>query len=917
MKTTSKFTKLILIALTACLVFALASCQLFVGSLELKSFTVDRSTVKTVYIVGDEIDFSGIRATAIYSDENLNKVYTFDELTITYPDDITATPGQKSVKVSFLDPNLNVTQETSVQITVNEDPFAVKHVSYRVDASAVKTGYNIGETVDFSGIKLYERFSDGSEVEITDLAGISYTPALEGLTDTTGNKSVKVQYGGEDAGAITVKVIDPEEEKNHVVSVLLGGEYKTSYEVNETIDLTGLTITVTYEEGEVMTVTHESITAEAVDMSVAGTKTVVISFRDPINNDEDFESITITVIKKDIVAQFEKPSGITAFESDNKSAGSLKYGETGFQGQFVSGSKTYTVGNDNPFKFVPQFAIEENGIPKTLAAFYSDVDLYVLVEGEYVLLAKTADATNPSLITYTTAAGDVIASVDTFRGSYQFGEAAKDQKVKISVLPDDAHYKLEAVTTITLEVDVIDAYNVYEAWQIAVVDNDTTRTDWDIFKSEKGIAGIAPAGIVLHGDIHISAGDVPASFFYVTTTDTVYTNSTDGTTKVAPKGTRYLKDGSEIYRRVGGQDFTIQGNFFTIDIQNFPIVPSSAVFSAESGYGYGSDFSNATLFVFHTNAAANEGVPADKAVNVISNLHIVGNAARNNYVDANGDLASAGGLIFVKVGHHSDTTFNNIIGNSFFITYFPDREAVVNMFGIKCYDSYQNAMMLWGDAVCNVDTAYFNGAGGPLVICQSALLSDNVTWENPVLNATSTVTETHLSGEEIWFTAVSATTVVGDIKAIGAGLNQQMGMIGTQMGMNLSANLVDAGGKMNIIGLLMASGSDATEIIGGFDAQGEMVINGAGIERWHDDESWGFIYNYHPAFRSLAPYLTVFGQDGTAYTIFYNGSYFCDLNGNMLGSDPAAHAAIITAFATADRIVLSQGGLSVLFELYH
>ena len=151
-------TKLLLIATVVCLVLSIASCGLLGGSLELKSFTVDRSTVKTVYIVGDEIDFSGIKATAVYTDESLNKVYTFDELTITYDEDITATPGQKTVKVSFLDPNLNVTQETTVQITVNEDPFAVKHASYRIDASAVKTGYNIGETIDFSGIKLYERF---------------------------------------------------------------------------------------------------------------------------------------------------------------------------------------------------------------------------------------------------------------------------------------------------------------------------------------------------------------------------------------------------------------------------------------------------------------------------------------------------------------------------------------------------------------------------------------------------------------------------------------------------------------------------------------------------------------------------------------------------------------------------------------
>ena len=92
------------------------------GSLKLTSFTVDRSSIKTAYLIGEEIDFSGIKATAKYSDATLTKVYTFEELTITYDEDITATVGEKEVTVSFEDPNLNVTQEVKVKITVTEEP---------------------------------------------------------------------------------------------------------------------------------------------------------------------------------------------------------------------------------------------------------------------------------------------------------------------------------------------------------------------------------------------------------------------------------------------------------------------------------------------------------------------------------------------------------------------------------------------------------------------------------------------------------------------------------------------------------------------------------------------------------------------------------------------------------------------------
>ena len=73
MKTSRTLVKILSLALTLAMVFSLASCGLFGGSLKLESFTVDRSSVKTVYYVGEEIDFSGIKATVKYSDKDLNK----------------------------------------------------------------------------------------------------------------------------------------------------------------------------------------------------------------------------------------------------------------------------------------------------------------------------------------------------------------------------------------------------------------------------------------------------------------------------------------------------------------------------------------------------------------------------------------------------------------------------------------------------------------------------------------------------------------------------------------------------------------------------------------------------------------------------------------------------------------------------
>ena len=221
------------------------------GSLELESFSVDRSTIKTSYYIGDEIDFTNIKAYVKYNDNSLDKVYTYDELIITYDDDITATTGSKTVTVSFEDPNFdNELQSTQVLITVSEDPNAVKHMSYKIDSTDVKKDYLVGDTVDFTGIKVSEIMTDNSVVAIDDLTKLSYEYDADTITSTTGNKTIAVKYDGENAGTITIKVEYPEVTDKELD---LSG-VKTEYLKGEDVDFDGLSITLTYENGKTETV---------------------------------------------------------------------------------------------------------------------------------------------------------------------------------------------------------------------------------------------------------------------------------------------------------------------------------------------------------------------------------------------------------------------------------------------------------------------------------------------------------------------------------------------------------------------------------------------------------------------------------------------------------------------------------------
>ena len=123
---------------------------------------------------------------------------------------------------------------------------------------------------------------------------------------------------------------------------------------------------------------------------------------------------------------------------------------------------------------------------------------------------------------------------------------------------------------------------------------------------------------------------------------------------------------------------------------------------------------------------------------------------------------------------------------------------------------------------------------------------------------------------------------------------------------------------MNIQGLLMSNGANAEEAVTAIGVSGNMTIGDTGAIRLADNQLWATItslFGVNPALAS-APFLTVYDSTGNAHTIFFDGATFRTLDGAQLGTAPE-HAAVAAAFASADQVVLTQGGISVIFEFYH
>ena len=225
---------------------------------------------------------------------------------------------------------------------------------------------------------------------------------------------------------------------------------KTSYIVGDELDLSGMKVSVVYNDETLNKVyTYDELTVDVPDDATAttGAKTVTVSFKDP-NLDGKVQKITFQIYvnpdpnaelpgdEKSEIVLFEKPDALIDFLASNTAEGKVNYGEPGFLGQFIHTKDYYTVGDDNIFKFNPDVKVLVDGIPAAVTSFFGDVTVSVKGEEGYETLVAVADPVNVNTVKYylgSEAAENLIVTVDTYKGEYQFTPAAVGKVVKISM----------------------------------------------------------------------------------------------------------------------------------------------------------------------------------------------------------------------------------------------------------------------------------------------------------------------------------------------------------------------------------------------------------------------------------------------------------------------------------------------------
>lgn len=229
------------------------SFDITVNELTLKNIAIVFQPTKTKYYPGEVFDTSGIKVTAIYSDNSVKDVT--DSVTYSSPD--MTTPGTKTVTVFY----------EGMSLTFDITVMQAEVTGIEVTALPYKTNYFAGEVFSSNGCDITASFSDGTTRIVTDSAIFS-----EPDMSMAGAKDVTVTYGGCSTN-FGINVTEATVIGISITSL----PYRTEYLVGEEFSTNGIVVTAALNNGTSIDVTN-SVTYTTPDMSTAGAKDITVTY---------------------------------------------------------------------------------------------------------------------------------------------------------------------------------------------------------------------------------------------------------------------------------------------------------------------------------------------------------------------------------------------------------------------------------------------------------------------------------------------------------------------------------------------------------------------------------------------------------------------------------------------------------------
>lgn len=194
------------------------------------SLAITTPPTKTVYEAGDSFDKTGMVITVTYDDASTREVTNYN---------------YSPVVLSINDTYVTISYREMMTTVTTTQPVTVKNLLKKIQIMTppTETAYEIGDTIDLTGMVVYAFYSDGTSHEISDY---SYSPHVVSSASDT---EVTITYTEDGITKTAIQDITVGNTPNLVSIAVSTPPTKVIYKAGEYFDPSGMVVTATFDNG--------------------------------------------------------------------------------------------------------------------------------------------------------------------------------------------------------------------------------------------------------------------------------------------------------------------------------------------------------------------------------------------------------------------------------------------------------------------------------------------------------------------------------------------------------------------------------------------------------------------------------------------------------------------------------------------
>ena len=312
------------------------------------SLAVTTPPTKTAYEAGDSFDKTGMVVTVTYNDESTREVTNYNCSPVVLSKDDTY------VTISY--------REMMTTVTTTQ-PVTVKNLLKKIQiiTPPTETAYEIGDTIDLTGMVVHAFYSDGTSHEISNY---TYSPHVVSSASDT---EVTITYTEDGITKTAIQDITVGNTPNLVSIAVSVPPTKVTYKAGEYFDPSGMVVTATFDNGTTKNVS--GYTYSPTRTLQQGDSVITISYTKKGITKTTTQNITVVYLTSIAITnpptytsyyddEIFNTAGmeVTAYYSDSTSAvittysvspsGALPYGTTSVTISYSEGGITKTTTQD-------------------------------------------------------------------------------------------------------------------------------------------------------------------------------------------------------------------------------------------------------------------------------------------------------------------------------------------------------------------------------------------------------------------------------------------------------------------------------------------------------------------------------------------------------------------------------------------